>query len=80
MIAGISEIVMQSLSLEDFFVRARKAGYDAVELCLGGNCPLQLENADQLVPQINALSAFYQLPVVSLVHWQCTGNLLYTIR
>ena len=76
MIAGISEIVMQSLSLEDFFVRARKAGYDAVELCLGGNCPLQLENADQLVPQINALSAFYQLPVVSLVHWQCTGNLL----
>nr|WP_277935035.1 sugar phosphate isomerase/epimerase family protein [Parablautia intestinalis] len=29
-----------------------------------------------MIPEINRLSGQYKLPVVSLVHWQCTGNLL----
>lgn len=74
--AGISEIILQDLSLEDFFARSAQAGYEVVELCLGGKCPLQLSTKDWLVPEITRLSQDYGLPVASLVQWQCTGNLL----
>lgn len=74
--AGISEIILQDLSLEDFFARSARAGYEVVELCLGGKCPLQLSSKDRLVPEITRLSQDYGLPVASLVQWQCTGNLL----
>jgi len=74
--AGISEIILPKLSLEDFFQESAKAGYDVVELCIGGDCPLQLNNQEVKIPEILALSKAYQLPVASVVHWQCTGNLL----
>lgn len=74
--AGISEIILPHLSLEEFFAQAAKMGYDAVEVVIGANMPLQLHNADRLVPQIQELSREYDLPVASLVQWQCTGNLL----
>lgn len=73
---GISEIILPEMSLEDFFAGSAAAGYEAVELCLGGKCPLQLENYQAEIPRILELSEQYQLPVTSLVHWQCTGNLL----
>jgi len=73
---GISEIIFPHLPLEDFFSIAAKAGYDVVELCLGGVCPLQLKSQEEDVALVNKLAARYQLPEVSLVHWQCTGNLL----
>ncbi len=74
--AGISEIILQELSLEDFFARSARAGYEVVELCLGGSCPLQLSSKERLIPRIAGLSEEYGLPVASLVQWQCTGNLL----
>ena len=75
---GISEIILPELALDEFFCQSAGAGYDVVELCIGGVCPLQLSNWEKLVPEINELSKQYQLPIVSLVHWQCTGNLLAT--
>ena len=73
---GISEIILPTLPLHQFFQQASEADYETVELCIGGKCPLQLNNWETFVPEINKLSAQYQLPVSSVVHWQCTGNLL----
>lgn len=74
--AGISEIILPKMSLEDFFKKSAEAGYETVELCIGGECPLQLHNQEQIVPIIRELSNDYRIPVSSVVHWQCTGNLL----
>lgn len=74
--AGISEIILPNHTLEAFFAEASLAGYDLVELVVGGEMPLQLDNQNQVIPEIIALSKKYQLPVESLVQWQCTGNLL----
>lgn len=74
---GISEIVLPELTMGDFFQRSSAAGYEVVEICLGGEkSPLQLHTKETLIPEINSLSRQYNLPVASLVHWQCTGNLL----
>lgn len=73
---GISEIVMPGLSLEDFFSKSARAGYEVAELVVGGEMPLQLSNQDTVIPEITRLSREYNLPVASLVQWQCTGNLL----
>lgn len=73
---GISEIILPDLTLEAFFAEAARAGYETVELVVGGNMPLQLHNKEELIPEINRLSEKYHLPVASLVQWQCTGNLL----
>jgi len=74
--AGISEIILPDLSLESFFAAASGAGYDVAELVIGGDMPLQLDNKAQMIPEILAFSKEYNLPVESLVQWQCTGNLL----
>lgn len=74
--AGISEIILPDLSLEEFFAQSSSAGYEVVELVIGGCMPLQLDNKKQVVPEIQKLSEQYRLPVASLVQWQCTGNLL----
>lgn len=75
---GISKIILPELSLEEFFKLSSKAGYDTVELCIEkeGKGELTLEKQDTAVPYILDLSKKYDLPVVSLVHWQCSGNLL----
>lgn len=73
---GLSEIILPTLPLPQFFRQASEADYETVELCIGGKCPLQLDNWQTCVPEINELSAQYHLPVSSVVHWQCMGNLL----
>ncbi len=73
---GISEIIMPEYSLEDFFAQSKAAGYDVAEVVIGGNMPLQLSNRNEVAPKIRRLSEQYHLPVVSLVQWQCGGNLL----
>lgn len=73
---GISQLILPDLPLEDFFAACAAAGYEGVELCLGGESPLQLSNTEEEIPRIRALSQQYGLPVVSLVHCQCSASLL----
>jgi len=73
---GISKIILPKLTLAEFFKEASETGYETVELCLEKEGEFTLGNLDTSAKQINDLSKQYNLPVVSVVHWQCTGNLL----
>lgn len=73
---GISKLVLPELTLEEFFKQSSAAGYETVELCLGKKGELTLATFEKTAPYILDLSKKYNLPVASLVHLQCTGNLL----
>ena len=75
MVKGLSKLIMPG-ALTDFFAQAAGAGYEAVELVIAKEGELTLDAGDDKIAEIKALSAKYGLPVVSVVHSQCTGNLL----
>src|SRR5690348_10221313 len=73
---GISKLILPELSLEEFFKQSSAAGYDTVELYLEKEGELSLDTLETTVPYILGLSEQYHLPITSLVHGQCSGNLL----
>lgn len=76
MVKGISKLILPELPLSEFFEKAKAAGYEAVELSVGKEGEITLGITDEKIKEINGLSEQYGLPIVSVVHHQCTGNLL----
>jgi L-ribulose-5-phosphate 3-epimerase len=73
---GISQLIAPELSLEEFFKRAAAAGYEVVELVMKREGELTPRASDADLKRIVELSRRYKLPIVSMCHGHCTGNLL----
>lgn len=74
--AGISQLVLANLSMEDFFTAVAAAGYETVELSLRKEGALTGSVTDARLAETNALAGQYKLPVCSLTLGHGSGNLL----
>ena len=76
MIKGISQLILPDITISDFFTQASGAGYQCVELVLSKEGELTLASTKADIAKIYNLSKKYDLPIVSVTHSHCTGNLL----
>jgi len=73
---GISQLILPDASMEEFFAKAAAAGYEVVELCMKRTGELTPETDAAGLKRIVELSRARNLPIVSMTHSHCTGNLL----
>jgi L-ribulose-5-phosphate 3-epimerase len=73
---GISQLVAPELGMAEFFKQAAAAGYEIVELCMKREGELTPQTSDADLKRIVELSRQHKLPIVSMCHSHCTGNLL----
>jgi len=73
---GISQLVAPDMPLGQFFREAAAAGYEVVELVMRREGELTPQTSDAGLKHIVELSQQYRLPIVSMCHSHCTGNLL----
>ena len=73
---GISQIIAPQLSMAEFFAQAAAAGYEVVELVMRREGELTPQTCAGDLQRIVELSQQYRLPIVSVCHSHCTGNLL----
>jgi len=73
---GISQLVASDMTMEEFFTKAAAAGYEVVELLMKREGELTPQTGGADLKRIVELSRQHKLPIVSLCHGHCTGNLL----
>ena len=73
---GISHLIMGGKSIEAFFQESAKAGYESVELCLRREGELSPQTSVETLIKIRKSAEELGLSIDSVVHGQCTGNLL----
>ena len=73
---GMSQIVMGELSASEFLSQCAQAGYEVVELCMRGDGDLTPHTGENDLRNIANLASELGLPIVSMTHSHCTGNLL----
>lgn len=73
---GISQLIAGNMPLAEFFAKAAAAGYEVVELLMKREGELTPQTSDADLKRILELSRQHKLPIVSLCHGHCTGNLL----
>lgn len=73
---GISHLVAPKVPLDEFFTKVRAAGYECVELVMRCEGELTLQTGDDGLKRIVELAKQHGLPIVSMCHGQCRGNLL----
>ncbi len=76
MTIGISQLIHGKASMKDFFQDAKEAGYETVEICMRKEGELMPRSSEDELKRIVELSQTTELPIASMVHLQCTGNLL----
>ncbi|NQU74709.1 MAG: sugar phosphate isomerase/epimerase [Planctomycetes bacterium] len=73
---GISHLVVPDLSMSEFFAQSAAAGYEVVELCMKDSGELTLASDDDSLARIVDQADDAGVKLVSMVHLQCTGNML----
>ena len=73
---GITKLVLAQTPHETFFEQVSKAGFECVELAITKEGELTLNTSDADLARLAESAKAHNLEIVSLVHAQCTGNLL----
>jgi hexulose-6-phosphate isomerase len=73
---GISHLIAGKMPYEEFFPKARAAGYECVELNMSRDGELTGATSEDDLKRILGLARKHELPIVSVCHNHCTGNLL----
>jgi L-ribulose-5-phosphate 3-epimerase len=73
---GISQLIAPDLKMAEFFRQAAAAGYEVVELVMKREGELTPQTPEADLKRIVELSRQHKLPIVSMCHSHCTGNLL----
>lgn len=73
---GISQLILGNLSCREFFQQAAAAGYEVVEVTLRKEGELSLATSEAGARAVAAEAKQAGVELVSMVHAQCTGNLL----
>lgn len=73
---GLSQLILPDLSVREFAEQASAAGYEVVELKLSREGELSVERSDEELKSVADAVRNAGAEPVSVVHGQCTGNLL----
>lgn len=73
---GVSQLVFGQTPLDEVFPKAASAGYDVIEIALRKEGELTAGADDAAIARVKELSSEHNLPMVSVVLCNCTGNLL----